>query len=1067
MKTSAFSRLLTVGTVLIFFLSVASFDLQASELGKTLPFGTPHFSYNQLSQIPPIKLIKSTRVAGYQVKAALASLQYVTNEDPIVSGPGGGGAGSVATTTPASYDLAIISGEATSLGFKFNFCNNGDAVTSFPVSIYVGSTLRTFNLAGLYAAHTCQMHTWDYGVWGVSNAGGSTYSVEVDVDINHTIAETNETNNTTQMVLTIPSSAFSPDLNIAELTVTMLDSSIPTSRRVYWRSTIAAGVGEYRYASSSSALSLLPWRSDGVVDGTQTGNIFGSQLDLANLTPGATYYIEVRKWYNGISGRVYGNSSSTSFTIANPTICSDTDGGFVPNNKGTVCVGSNCVSDTCSTAMGGQFIHEYFCQGATRSSAEESCGYGNICYQGACVKGDQMALPYQSRTTTCSDSDGGSNLNVKGVTRGENYQGVYMEAYDKCTSATSDYGADTGDYVAEFYCMPNSGQSFATSKASSWVYPSYRNKCQYGCKDGRCLTANEVTPPSTVCAGSGLRADIYGGPNQVCCAGLVLQGGICNQPTSTQPDFIISDIKIEQRVGDTAKYVYVTVKNIGATAVPANVIFNARIEDLDSGWVDAAADTTDFVAGYTKDLSSAHPLQLNNSGTYRIKVTADSLGFFTESNETNNSLTKTIVIGEPNVCAGPGLRADIYGGPNQVCCVGLVLQGGVCNNSASSQNKTVAVVSPNGGETYAQGSSIAVSWSGARNWVIVGLVEGSATSATIPSTNTSLPLLGWIKQSNDASGSVIWDGKQVCDLLLTTCWPVQPGQYKIVASSKNLMGNATLWNADSNFDLSDAPFTLTSKGETSTKLTVCHLNSAGNYTILDISQDGWDNGHKQHSGDFIKTGEGTCEALAANNGLVPNSGNQNDGPVQVPGLVTTPQTPTQTTQDKKDEFIQHLQARIEKLEYRLSDLENSVITREQVRETKVNQNLTNRLVGRMLLQVEQKGEVWFIGYDGKKYYLANGKTAYEILKAFGTGITEADFAKLSETESTPFGKAHVGMIFIRVEKNGEAYYITNDGIAVYVKDGPAAYSVMKKYSIGATDATISQLETGNLDTNSQ
>lgn len=607
MNRSDFSRLLTVGTVLIFFLSVATVDLQASEQSKTLPFGMPHFSYNKLSQIPPVRAINPTRVAGYQVKAVLASLQYVANEDPVTGG-GGGGSGTTATTTSASYDLEIVSGEATSLGFKFNFCNNGDTVANFPVDIYVGPTVRTFDLIGLQTAHTCQSHTWTYGVWGLTNTAGNTYSVEVDINLRHTIAETNENNNTTQMVLTVPSSTVSPDLNIAELTVTMLDSSIPTSRRVYWRSTIAAGVGEYRYTSSSSELSTLPWRSDGVVDGPQTGNIFGSQLDFANLTPGMTYYIEVRKLYNGTSGRVYGNSLSTSFTIASAT--------------------------------------------------------------------------------------------------------------------------------------------------------------------------------TTLCAGPGLRADIYGGPNQVCCAGLVLEGGVCNQPTAT----------------------------------------------------------------------------------------------------------------------------------------------------------------------------------------------------------TTQPIIE--------------------------------------------------------------------------KFVVCHLNSANNYTVLKISKDGWENGHRQHSGDFIKVGEGTCEAYASKNTLVPDSGIQDDGPTSVPKLIRTPQALDQTLQDTKDELIRHLQSRIQKLERTVTALEQQVTQREVERETTIDRKLTDRLEGMLLLQTERHGEVWWVLPDvGQKIYLQNGDGAYEAMRTFGLGISENDFKNIDK-----IGNDHKGEVLLRVQAHGEAYYIDDKGTPHYLKDGNAAYEIMKDQALGINDRDLSKIPTGKFYT---
>ena len=51
-------------------------------------------------------------------------------------------------------------------------------------------------------------------------------------------------------------------------------------------------------------------------------------------------------------------------------------------------------------------------------------------------------------------------------------------------------------------------------------------ECPYGCVNGACAK-------TLVCAKAGLRADIYGGPNHICCTGLILQGGVCNVPPST------------------------------------------------------------------------------------------------------------------------------------------------------------------------------------------------------------------------------------------------------------------------------------------------------------------------------------------------------------------------------------------------------------------------------------------------------------------------------------------------------------------------------------------------------
>ncbi len=263
--------------------------------------------------------------------------------------------------------------------------------------------------------------------------------------------------------------------------------------------------------------------------------------------------------------------------------------------------------------------------------------------------------------------------------------------------------------------------------------------------------------------------------------------------------------------------------------------------------------------------------------------------------------------------------------------------------------------------------------------------------------------------------------------------------YKVRLTSCLVTGTNTACSFGA-VDLSDANFTITAPVTGPHQITICHKTGNDSFTEITTNYDGWTNGHSHHVGDYIKTSLGPCRTSTTT--VEPITSNTNPG-------------------TSKDEYIKKLLARIAALEYRLSELEQKVITRAQTDETKVNPGLSQRLKGTILLDVDHQGEAWFIGADGKKYYLANGKTAFEILKAFGTGINEADFAKLSETESTPFGLQHEHQIFIRVESHGEAYYIHN-GIAIYLKNGEAAFKIMQQYSLGARPTDINAIDTGNL-----
>ncbi len=61
----------------------------------------------------------------------------------------------------------------------------------------------------------------------------------------------------------------------------------------------------------------------------------------------------------------------------------------------------------------------------------------------------------------------------------------------------------------------------------------------------------------------------------------------------------------------------------------------------------------------------------------------------------------------------------------------------------------------------------------------------------------------------------------------------------------------------------------------------------------------------------------------------------------------------------------------------------------------VKDQLAERLRGRVLLQTESLGELWYVNpADGRRYYLADGRGAYQIMRRLGLGITNEGLEKL-------------------------------------------------------------------------
>lgn len=121
----------------------------------------------------------------------------------------------------------------------------------------------------------------------------------------------------------------------------------------------------------------------------------------------------------------------------------------------------------------------------------------------------------------------------------------------------------------------------------------------------------------------------------------------------------------------------------------------------------------------------------------------------------------------------------------------------------------------------------------------------------------------------------------------------------------------------------------------------------------------------------------------------------------------------------------------------------------------------NKLKGKILLQTESHGEAWYVNpKDGKKYYMANGQEAYNVMRKFGVGLTNKDLEKIKNNKI--FAKKNSGKIFLQVESKGEAYYIDFNGAYHYLKDGLVAYEVMRSLGLGISNINLDKIPTGSL-----
>mgnify|MGYP001590554084 CR=1 FL=1 len=180
------------------------------------------------------------------------------------------------------------------------------------------------------------------------------------------------------------------------------------------------------------------------------------------------------------------------------------------------------------------------------------------------------------------------------------------------------------------------------------------------------------------------------------------------------------------------------------------------------------------------------------------------------------------------------------------------------------------------------------------------------------------------------------------------------------------------------------------------------------------------------------------------------------------------------------------------------------------------QTTGSRLSGRILLQVQDKGQAWYVNPSNQQaYYMGRPSDAFELMKRLGTGITDANLRKIPvapmnyfgtpdmdrdglsdsfervygtdmnnpDTDydgltdsaelrmgATPFGmgapkydmafaNAQKGKIFIQVQRGGAAWYINPvDLKAYYLGKPPDAFNVMRALGLGVTNETLAEIQ---------
>jgi hypothetical protein len=125
--------------------------------------------------------------------------------------------------------------------------------------------------------------------------------------------------------------------------------------------------------------------------------------------------------------------------------------------------------------------------------------------------------------------------------------------------------------------------------------------------------------------------------------------------------------------------------------------------------------------------------------------------------------------------------------------------------------------------------------------------------------------------------------------------------------------------------------------------------------------------------------------------------------------------------------------------------------------------MENRLSGRILLDVQAKGEAWWVDPVTKsRLFLGRPDDAFNVMRKQGLGISNDDLNKIAKSDdnrtSGSLAKRLAGRIVLQVEDNGEAWFINPVTLKRHSLGRPAdAFNVMRGLGLGITEDNLNRV----------
>jgi hypothetical protein len=117
------------------------------------------------------------------------------------------------------------------------------------------------------------------------------------------------------------------------------------------------------------------------------------------------------------------------------------------------------------------------------------------------------------------------------------------------------------------------------------------------------------------------------------------------------------------------------------------------------------------------------------------------------------------------------------------------------------------------------------------------------------------------------------------------------------------------------------------------------------------------------------------------------------------------------------------------------------------------------LNGRILLQVQDRGQAWYVDpANSKRYYLGRAEDAYNIMRNFGLGVSTKDVNSFLASHAPA---RLSGRIILKVQDKGQAYYVNPINLKLHYLGQPKdAFNVIRSLGLGISNSDLNKIVIG-------